>query len=73
MDANLWRDIEAIKDKLLPCPFCGRLPTIEPWHGGGPRKVMIQCSAEYEDECPANVSVTQETPEGALAGWNHRI
>ena len=56
----------------LGCPFCGRRPTIEPWHGGRKTKRMITCSAEYADECPVAPSVTGETRKLALAAWNTR-
>ena len=73
MDKKLQKDIEAIRDKFLPCPFCGRKPTIESWHGGGPRKVFVQCPDEFDYECPVNVSIVAESPTEALAGWNQRI
>jgi hypothetical protein len=73
MSKSLQQDIETIRDKFLPCPFCGRQPEILPWHGGGPRKVLVQCPAEYVGECPADVSVCEESLEEALAGWNQRI
>ena len=56
-------------DEALPCPFCGKQPFIEWWHGGGPRKQMIGCSAE---NCAASPSVTGEEYVEAVARWNTR-
>lgn len=54
---------------LLCCPFCGAIPTMEPWHGGGPKKRLISC---INENCPVEPSVTAETPAKAIAKWNHR-
>ena len=56
--------------KTSACPFCGVIPTASPWHGGGPRKIMIHCE---NDDCQARPDVTGETPAEALAAWNHRV
>ena len=54
---------------LLPCPFCGAAPTIEPWHGGGPRKQLVSCSNE---DCRVRPQVTGETAKRARLYWNTR-
>lgn len=54
---------------LLGCPFCGWPPTIERWHGGGPRKRRIACQTET---CPVQPSVTGGTSRTAALHWNHR-
>jgi len=57
------------KTKIKPCPFCGSLPNVEPWHGGKPTKRMISCDNE---DCPVRPQVTGETLEEALDHWNTR-
>jgi len=56
-------------ETMLPCPFCGGIPTMEPWHGGGPDKVLIHCE---NDGCDANPSVSGERPSEATRRWNVR-
>lgn len=58
-----------LKPKLLPCPFCGTQPTMEPWHGGGPKKRMISCANET---CRVSPMTTGSTPSLAARAWNHR-
>lgn len=68
---------------LLPCPFCGQTPVVEPWHGGAPTKVMVRCVGLGETlipaprpkkvrDCPVAPSVTGETPREAARHWNRR-
>lgn len=52
-----------------PCPFCGTIPSIEPWHGGSDTKVMIACA---DISCWVEPSVTAETKSAAIARWNLR-
>jgi len=59
----------SVLSDLLGCPFCGAMPTMEPWHGGGPRKRLISC---VNENCPVEPSVSGETPAKAIAKWNHR-
>ncbi len=56
-------------DDALTCPFCGSQPTIQLWHGGGPRKRIAQCQNEDCDVMPA---VSGSTRGRALAKWNRR-
>ena len=55
--------------EALRCPFCNSLPTIQKWHGGGPRKRLVRCSDEY---CPVQPSVSGSTARRALGRWNTR-
>lgn len=57
------------KIKLLPC-HCGSIPMVEPWHGGGPLKVVIGCD---NDRCYDSPSVTGETLHTAQRKWNSRF
>ena len=65
------REVECLRlsGTLKPCPWCGQLPNVLPWHGGAPTKHMVEC--EYED-CAAGPSVTGETLALAIAAWNRR-
>lgn len=54
---------------LMACPFCGSLPTMHPWHGGGPNKRLIHC---FDDICRVRPSVTGSTGKNAAAKWNAR-
>ena len=54
---------------LLPCPFCGFLPTIRPWHGGTKSKRMVACENE---RCHIGPCVTGATPQKAKDRWNER-
>lgn len=55
--------------ELLPCPFCGDAPEVEPWHGGGPNKHMVGC---VNDNCSAQPDVAGATRAKAIAAWNRR-
>ncbi len=58
------------KKGLLPCPFCGIIPIIEPWHGGGPLKRLISC---VNEDCGVGPSVSGATRMKAIAKWNTRM
>lgn len=53
----------------LPCPWCGTVPVIQFWHGGGPRKRLVSCPSE---DCAIAPSVTGTTRARAIEAWNHR-
>lgn len=52
------------------CPWCGELPIIEPWHGGGPRTHRIGCDTET---CVVAPSAVASTRAKAIAVWNDRF
>ena len=58
------------RKELLGCPFCGNVPTVDPWHGGGPRKRIVHCENEACDVCPM---VTGSTRAKAVEKWNTRV
>ena len=55
--------------RMKSCPFCGKIPTIQKWHGGAPTKKMISCD---NDECDVQPEVTGETSTQAIKRWNKR-
>lgn len=62
-------EVQLTATEALPCPFCGELPSIQPWHGGGPEKQMIGCP---NLDCDVSPQVTGETRTEALENWNRR-
>lgn len=62
-------EVQLTAAEALPCPFCGVLPSIEAWHGGGPEKQMIGCP---NLDCDVSPQVTGETRTEALENWNRR-
>ena len=52
-----------------PCPFCGAIPGIEPWHGAGPQKKMVWCR---NLSCHVGPMVTGRTRTVAVRYWNKR-
>lgn len=56
-------------DQPKPCPFCGEVPDVVPWHGGGPDKHMVCCS---NHNCAVLPSVSGDTRKKAVAVWNCR-
>lgn len=59
----------AKNNHLLRCPFCGGEATIEPWHGGGPKKRRVGCAS---DDCHVSPAVCGSTPKLAIKRWNTR-
>lgn len=57
--------------ECLPCPWCGLTPQIEPWHGGGPLKMMVSCP-DGDSSCDVGPMVTGPTRRKAIKIWNTR-
>lgn len=53
----------------LPCPFCGSVPEIWPWHGGAKTTRMVLCRGDY---CWASPMVLGRTRKIAVQKWNTR-
>jgi hypothetical protein len=67
-----WLDLDQTHvhaTEAKPCPFCGYQPTIQPWHGGGPLKRLIECANE---DCAVAPSVCGSRRGVAVARWNRR-
>ena len=54
---------------LLPCPFCGEQPSMEPWHGGSPQKRIVFCNGL---RCRVQPQVTGSTAQRTAKAWNTR-
>lgn len=55
--------------KLKPCPFCGKTPIMEPWHGGDKYRVMVSC---INESCHVRPGVVEESESQAIEFWNKR-
>jgi len=66
---NLKGKIGGVEVELQGCPWCGKIPTMEHWHGGGPQKQLVHC---INDWCKVQPGVTGETPKLAIKAWNTR-
>lgn len=56
---------------LLPCPFCGQIPTIAV-AGRAEKLHVIECSSDIYD-CDANPSISDFDRDTAIAKWNTRF
>lgn len=57
---------------LLPCPFCGGEPEVEPSYRRGqnePSTVVVACRS---DDCTVAVGARGDTVEEATKRWNER-
>jgi hypothetical protein len=55
--------------ELLPCPFCGAVPEMQPAHAHG---FFVSCE---NPACPIAPETTHntDTPEQAAERWNQRV
>jgi hypothetical protein len=56
-------------NRPLQCPFCGGIPKVEPWHGGGPDKHLVHCTTL---RCHVGPGCSGETKDQAVNRWNRR-
>lgn len=61
--------VQLARAEALPCPFCGKQPHIQGWHGGGRDKRLIDCQ---NDQCVASPMVTGSSRLRAIRNWNTR-
>ena len=54
---------------LLPCPFCGSKPDVEPWHGGAKTKIRVGC---VDETCSVQPCCTGQTEAAGRIRWNRR-
>lgn len=57
-------------DVAEPCPFCGRQPEAQRWHGGAPDKHMVACA--MDEDCFISPGVTGDSLAEAIERWNRR-
>lgn len=57
------------EQKLLPCPFCGKMPTIETKEDGKDFHGFVGCVNPW---CKITPHEYFETKEEALEAWNKR-
>jgi hypothetical protein len=62
-----------MSDLLLPCPFCGAAPVVDPFHHDEPDgSTYIYCSGWNDSpDCKCDLGFFDTRPE-AVAAWNRR-
>lgn len=70
MAANHARQEPVLCEEAMPCPFCGAKPFIQPWHGGGAQKKMLDCQNE---NCHVGPTVTGANRQMTVKRWNTRV
>ena len=62
---GIVKDLGILKDGVLPCPFCGEYPVIEPFCGDSTDILCIK------DDCHT-VFTLEDTAKQAIDAWNRR-
>lgn len=72
--AFVWLEMEAAKEKPLPCPFCGSAAVVR--HNihddGQPHEYYVECGDPNCKISPRTYSYVYKSKDEAIAVWNKR-